>query len=141
MAIRTTELDVSKIIELDATIDLDPFIEVASALVDEVCVPNVSYTATRLELVERWLSAFFYAIRDPRSNSESAGGVSASYQKTSAIGFDTNEWGQMAMRLATGGELSALNERIKKGTRKTANVYYLGKDRYEAEAEADEDSL
>lgn len=77
MAIRTTDAAVRAIIETQASIDTAPFIEVASALVDEI-EPDSSYNATRLELIERWLAAHFYAIRDNRVASEGAGSVTRS---------------------------------------------------------------
>ena len=86
---RTTKAYIATIIELDDSIvpndaAMEPFITVANELVTEVCTgdagPTTAYTASRLELIERWLAAHFYAIRDPRVSSEGAGGVSASYE-------------------------------------------------------------
>jgi len=50
MAVRTTAEAVGGIIEVDATISLTPFIEVANALVTEHCSTD-DYDATRLELI------------------------------------------------------------------------------------------
>lgn len=120
---RTTRTLVAEVIELDVSIvpndaAMLPFITVANELVTEVCTgtagPKVAYTAERLELIERWLTAHFYTNRDPRTASESAG-VSASYQSKIDLGLDTSHYGQTAMRLDTNGGLSKLNKDIKKG--------------------------
>ena len=88
---RTNATNVKSIIEVDASIivsdsDLDPFISTANELVTEMCTgtvngPKTAYTATRLELIERWLSAHFYAVRDPRVKNEKAGSVGVAYQE------------------------------------------------------------
>ena len=64
--VRTTSSDVEGIIEVDASISLDPFIETANAFVTECCSSVSTYDATRLELIERWLSAHMYTNRDMR---------------------------------------------------------------------------
>ena len=126
MAVRTTSVAVGGIIEVDSNISLTPFIEVANALVTECCSTD-DYDATRLELIERWLSAHFYAIRDPRTTQESVGrGIAERFQSQVDLGFDVTHYGQMAMRLDTQGGLSSLNERIKNGGGSTAGVSWLG---------------
>ena len=122
---RTTSTAVSGIIEVDSTISLSPFIEAANALVTECCSTD-DYDSTRLELIERWLSAHFYTVRDMRAESEKARTVSEKKQSKVDIGFDTSHYGQMAMRLDTEGGLAALNERIKKGIRSTVQMTWLG---------------
>lgn len=127
MAVRTTLAAVGKLIELDVTIDMTPFIETASALVTKHCAErNTDYTVTELELIERWLSAHCYAMRDPRTSSESAGGVSASYQSSIGLGFDLTHYGQMAMRLDYSGGLAALNAQVKQGDVRTPSLSWLG---------------
>jgi len=124
---RTTSEEVALIIEVDGSISLTPFIEAANALVTEKCSTD-DYDATRLELIERWLSAHFYAIRDARPTNERAGSVGASYQSKVDLGFDVTHYGQMAMRLDTAGGLAALNAEAKKGGSRTAMVTWAGKD-------------
>jgi hypothetical protein len=135
MSVRTTAAAVGGIIEVNASISLTPFIEAANALVTEVCTDD-DYDATRLELIERWLSAHFYAVRDPRVLREAAGSVRAEYKSKVGLGFDVTHYGQMAMRLATAGELSALNEQAKQGGQLTAGVSWLGTPPEEREIEA-----
>jgi hypothetical protein len=122
---RTTETLVSGIIEVDASISLTPFIEIASEIVTDVCAP-LGYADTRLEQIERWLSAHLYTVRDPRVTSESAGGVSASYQHSEGLGFNTSSYGQTAMRLDTLGGLASLDNATKTGGRKTVGVTFIG---------------
>lgn len=124
---RTTPEQVALIIEVDASISTTPFIELANELVTEACTgdngPSVVYTDARLEVIERWLAAHFYTVRDPRSSSESAGAVSASFQSVVAIGFDSSHYGQTAMRLDTNGGLARINERAKKGSGKIGMIW------------------
>jgi len=128
MAVRTTSEAVQAIIETETTISLVPFIEAANALVTERCGDVSTYDATRLELIERWLSAHFYAQRDVRLTQERAGPVSESFESVIALGFDNTRYGQMAMRLDSAGGLSALNEQTKQGAKITAGITWLGTD-------------
>ena len=127
MGVRTTDEAVEGIIEVDAAIPLTPFIEAASHLVTKVCV-NTGYDAVDLELIERWLSAHMYAIRDPRYLVERAGSVLAEYRSKVDLGFDVTHYGQQAMRLAYNGELAKLNEKIKQGKVQTIGVNWVGTD-------------
>ena len=131
---RTTATQVKDIIETDPSIiavdaDLDPFILVANELVTEVCTgtngPTTAYTATRLELIERWLAAHFYAIRDPRATSESAG-VSASYESAVDLGMSLTRYGQQARLLDTNGGLSRLDAQIKRGAARKVSLSWIG---------------
>lgn len=131
---RTTRALVEGIIEVDAGIvpddaAMEPFILPANELVTEVCTgdagPANAYTSDRLELIERWLAAHFYAQRDPRYASEKAGSVGGNYQSKVDLGLDNTHYGQMAMRLDTNGGLADLNRKSKKGKRKLA-VTWLG---------------
>lgn len=132
MAIRTTAAAVELIIEVDANISLTPFIEVASNIVDDCCSDSTTYTAAKLELIERWLSAHFYTVRDMRAERESPGrGVEEKFQSKVDLGFDTSHYGQMAMRIDTEGNLGALNNRIKKGGLGAVGVTYLGTEKSE----------
>lgn len=118
---RTTDEAVEGIIEVEENATLTPFIEAANVLVTEVCTSS-TYDDARLELIERWLSAHFYAIYDPRFESEKAGDVAAKYQTKVNLGFDVTHYGQMAMRLDTAGGLASLNTEAKSGGRVTASL-------------------
>lgn len=117
---RTTSALVGGIIDLDTTVSLDPFIKAASALVDEVEAKG-KLTAARLKLVETWLAAHFYCMRDPRATSEKAGPVGASYQSKVDLFLATSHYGQQAMVLDTTGTLRALSS-----GRKPARLLWLG---------------
>ena len=122
---RTTAAAVELIIEVDDNISLTSFIEVANALVTEHCSTD-DYDATRLELIERWLSAHMYTVRDMRRESEKVDTASEKKQSAVGIGFDTSHYGQTAMRLDTAGGLSQLNDQMKKGTSQVVSVTWLG---------------
>lgn len=109
MPIRTTPSAVSEIIETDVDISLTPFIETASALVDEICVP-LGYDDARLELIERWLSAHFYAVRDMRLSGEGVGPIQANYQYRVDLRLQVTIYGQQALILDTKGGLKTLNK-------------------------------
>lgn len=128
---RTDATNVKAIIEVDSTIivtdaDLTPFITTANELVTELCTgtqgPKTAYSATRLELIERWLAAHFYAIRDPRAKSEKAGSVSVNYQEKVDLNLSVTTYGQQAMMLDTNGALSRLND----GKGIAVSVLWLG---------------
>lgn len=123
---RTTSALVGGIIELDVNISVTPFIETANELVTECCGSVATYTAARLELIERWLTAHFYTVRDMRAESEKAGPTSEKKQSKVDLGLDTSHYGQTAMRLDTNGGLAVLNQKVKKGVTGLVEVTWLG---------------
>jgi hypothetical protein len=127
MAVRTTSAAVAGIIEVDSTISLTPFIEIANELVTECC-DGAGYTDARLELIERWLAAHFYSVRDQRASSETAGRVSESKQTKVDLGFNVTVHGQQALRLDTAGGLAALDKRTLAGRKASVGVTWLGTD-------------
>ena len=131
---RTTRTLILGIIEVDASIvpndaAMAPFIDLANEFVTEACTlvngPNPAYSGTRLELIERWLAAHLYTVRDPRSTSEKAGPVGVNYQSKVDLGFDTSHYGQTAMRIDTNGGLSKINKDTKKG-KPTVGGFWAG---------------
>jgi hypothetical protein len=125
--VRTTDALVGGVIEVDASITLTPFINVANELVTECCTGLATeYTDARLILIETWLAAHFYSVRDMRAVVEKAGPVSEHFQSKVDLGFDTSHYGQMAMRLDTQGGLTDLNEKTKKGISHGVGVTWLG---------------
>ena len=118
MAVRTTYAAVVKIIEVDATIttDLAPFIEIANQLVTDICTGyDPAYTDAKLEIIERVLTAHFYAIRDVRPSAEHAGPVGQSFMHKVDLNLFQTIYGQQAMLLDTEGGLAALNKRTIEG--------------------------
>lgn len=119
---RTTVELVGEIIEVDAAISLTPFIAVASAMVVEHCEP-AGYDEERLTLIETWLAAHLYTIRDPRASAERAGSVGVTYEGEVSLNLAGSRYGQQAMMLDTEGKLASLSSRKR---RRTASVVWLG---------------
>lgn len=120
---RTTYDAVAELAEVDTTITttLAPYIESASWMVETHLTPILHpttglafYDDTALELIERYLAAHFYVLRDPHRSSESAG-VSESYQRVINMFFDQSVYGQHAKLLDYSGTLAALQERTEDG--------------------------
>ncbi len=136
---RTTEDLVKGIIEVDAQAwpDISPFIDAANEMVTELCATvtvnadgtgPLYYNDHRLEVIERWLSAHFYALADQQVEFEKVSSLAQKYQVKIDIGLDQTKYGQMAMRLDTRGRLASINNIVKdvKLPRKVG-VTYLGK--------------
>jgi len=121
---RTTAAEVESIIEVDATISLTPFITIANELVTEYCADE-DYTEARLALIETWLAAHFYAVRDLRVASESAG-VSVSYYGSVGQNLSGTMYGQQAMVLDTAGGLASLNKQVGTGKKSSVSCTWLG---------------
>lgn len=126
MAVRTTFALVGKIIEIDpAQVEADfiaAFITPASNLVDRICATVLVvetglpyYSNATLELIERWLSAHFYAILDPRNEREHVSRISVKIESKVDLGLNVTRYGQMAMTLDDKGGLAAINSQLKKG--------------------------
>lgn len=132
---RTTDELVQGIIEVDSAISLTPFIAVANAIVTECCTDlDDDYTDEMLILIETWLAAHMYTVRDGRTFREKAGPVSEEKQSAVALGFNSSHYGQTAMRLDVKGGLSALEASSKKGRRPAPSVTYVGKTKEEVDA-------
>lgn len=119
---RTTATLVGAIIEVDPAIVLDPFIAAAEQAVDEIAKKDV-LTDGQLAVIETWLAAHFYCMRDPRSVAETVGQVAVRYQSAVDLGFNSSQYGQMAIALDTTGTLKAMST----GKRPT-KVLWLGSD-------------
>ena len=130
---RTDAAAVGGIIEVDSGISLTPFIETANQMVTDAC-SAAGYTAAKLELIERWLAAHFYAIRDPRATSERAGPVGQSNESKVDLGLAITRYGQQAMMLDNAGGLAAMNS-LATGSpgRITAGVTWLGTEEWDDE--------
>lgn len=122
---RTTPEAVAAIIEVDPAIGLDPFIDAANALVTELCTAS-GYTDERLEKIEKFLSAHFYTLRDPRPTSETAGDIQEAYQSKVDLFFKTSHYGQMAMALDTKGNLASLENDLEKKRKFTVGLTWVG---------------
>lgn len=128
---RTTTAAVAGVIEQDTTInsgDLSVFIDAANELVTELCAPATSYTGYRLELIERWLAAHFYAVRDPRALSEGVKGITTAYMTgRQGMILQSTSYGQQAMALDSNGYLSQMSVQVEHGRRRRKlGVLHLG---------------
>jgi hypothetical protein len=115
---RTSSLAVEAIIDVVSGDDVMPFIEVANDVVTNVC-GTAGYTATTLELIERWLAAHFYAIRFPRATSQSMG-ASESYSNVLGKALDQTTYGQQAKAIDYKGTLA-------RAGMARATMFWLGK--------------
>jgi len=123
----TTKSAVARVIEVDTDINLTPYIDAASELVTECC-GNSGYSQTRLEMIETWLAAHLYAVRDPRAQSEGVSSLNTTYQGRTGMHFESSIYGQHALLLDTKGGLAALQEQIKNGlTLRAPTLGWLGK--------------
>lgn len=129
---RITAADVAKVVEVDPSINMDIFIATAEAVVDSVCVPSFEgYTLANLTLVEQWLAAHFYLIRDTQAQTEKADEVSVTYSLKPGFNLALTSQGQQAMFLdkAFGkGALSAANKAAELGNGGTASGVWVGGD-------------
>lgn len=132
MAVRVTPAEVGLIIALDAKSvpDITSFIEVANDLVNDVCLSS-SYSAAKLKLIELWLAAHFYAIRDPRSDSEKAGSVSKKVQYKIDLALSVTTYGQQAMVIDSAGNLARISKQAASGEKtKSIGVSWGGTNLY-----------
>ena len=141
MAVRTDSTLVEAIIEVDTDITLTPFIQAANLLVNRVVVPakdsdgelyydedNDTDDAEALEIIERWLSAHFYAIRDPRPVFQAVTNIMDRFQTKVDLNLMVTHYGQQAMVLDTSGELAAYNGSLtNKPMRRRVGVTFVGK--------------
>lgn len=147
---RTSEALVAGIIQTDPAIvglsgpldlsGLAPFIDAANAMVTSVCIPaplDVNtiappYSVAQLELIERWLAAHFYALRDldNQVTAENAGDVGQTFGFKPGMGMATTRWGQTAMNLDYLGNLAALQKRIDIGTAPRPSILSLRRKRW-----------
>ena len=111
--------------DTDDNPDLAPFIDAASAIVDDVvsCATDrgVTISTARAELIERWLAAWAYCLSDQSEQNSSTEGASAGYQGQTGMHFEANKYGQMAVSLDPSGCLNAI------GKQQRAQITWLGK--------------
>jgi len=118
MAVRVTQAEVGAVIEIDSSITtpFTTFISTANTIVNQVCTDS-SLTEAQLKLIETWLAAHCYAIRDNRRSSEKADVVSENFQYKLGLNLKCTMHGQMAIMMDTSGAL----ERYDKGGRRNAS--------------------
>lgn len=118
---RTTQELVGGIIEVEDGDDLTPFIFTANELVTEACAP-LGYTEARLELIERWLSAHFYAVfRPPSNKGVRVDVIDDRVDSKVDLGFNVTWYGQQALRIDTLGGLASIDQ-----LKTRSSLHYLG---------------
>ncbi len=141
MALRTDEDSVAAIIEVDEEIALDPFMTAANLLVNRIVAPaegddDLLYYEVgdadddaALTVIETWLAAHFYAIRDPRNTFTAVSSIMDRFQSQVDLNLSVTHYGQQAMVLDTSGALAAYNRTLEKGPiKRRVGVTWLGTD-------------
>ena len=109
---RITAAEVKAIIDTTLTEDqIAPFITAANLTVTDILGGSTVLSANQLKEIERWLSAHFVAIRDPRISRERTEEAEATYHGKSDMGLDHTPYGQQAKMLDTTGALTNLGKR------------------------------
>jgi hypothetical protein len=108
--IRTTPELVAGLVQVDSNITLDPFISAASILTDRVAAESNSPDDNVLQVIETWLAAHFYCVRNPRRSSERAGDVWATFMSKVDLNLQVTHYGQQAMMLDPTGVLKFIND-------------------------------
>jgi hypothetical protein len=133
MPFRTTADLVAGVVQVDDDADLTPFIQAANELVTELCAPikkaggSPFYSTLRLQLIETWLAAHFYAAWDQPVTFESISTIQSSYWAKPGLGLDETFPGQQVKRLDTALALASLDNLANKTTRTRIRITYLGK--------------
>lgn len=127
---RTTSAAVILILpsECDVTIEestVDPFVEAASAIVDDVntCATarGSTLSSTRLELIERYVAAHLYRVLvDQGAREEETADAKIVYEGSTAMMLDATFYGQTAKMLDSTGCLAA------QSNQKRISISWLG---------------
>lgn len=106
MAIRTSEEEVTAVVEVSSSLSVLPFIDIASSLTDKVeaCAIARNHTLSVVQLrgIETYLTAYFYVGRDPRYKSKKTQDASAE--------FVVPDYWDMAVKLDTSGCLDGFGK-------------------------------
>lgn len=128
MAIRTDAELVRKVLDGDEESDYSPYIVAASSIVDDVCVDTstYTYTAAKLELIERWLAAHFFTVQDGQVTEEQAGPVREKVAFKIDLFLLNTKYGQVALALDTAGNLAAWQKELENGGPRRCGMTWLG---------------
>lgn len=100
-----TATEVKEIIDTD--VKVEPHISVANVLVN-THLQGKGLPQLLLKEIERWLSAHFVAIQDPRAVSEGASELRQDFGLYKGKGLNNSEYGQQAIVLDHTGTLASL---------------------------------
>ncbi len=114
---RTTAELVAGVLDVDGDAVLAAYIDTANQLVTDLCTAS-GYSDFKLELIERWLAAHFYATNRPRTESEAISGASEKYEPIRVdLWLWNTKYGQQAAVIDTAGNLAAQMNALKKVTK------------------------
>jgi len=120
VAWRITEQEVRDLLtDSDADIRMEPFIRLATRLVDKVSANDSSsiLSATDLTHLELLLAAHFYSVADPSTREEAAGKAKDIWDIGMGYkGLEETKWGRQAIALDDSGYLAAINTGVIRGT-------------------------
>lgn len=111
MARRTTSELVRALLGVADSVDVDPYIDTATMLVDKVATcANGSMSDQQLELIERWLSAHFGSVSSAgRVKRKKIGDAELEFWDTKGnMGVSSTFFGQQALAIDTSGCLTRL---------------------------------
>lgn len=109
MAQRISSDEVLDIIDVQDGIVVQPFIMAASLVID-TNLASAGLTAGLLKEIERWLSAHFLAIRDPRFTQVKTDSDTMVFEHgKTGMGLKATMYGQQALSLDPTGILAALD--------------------------------
>lgn len=126
---RADEQVVRQLVDNDASLSMQPFIESASSIVDRLDTEdtdNELSTAT-LKIIEQWLAAHFYASYDHQSKQEKDGDASRTVMGETGMYFESTPQGQAALMIDTTGILKQMQKEAKEGGEVEAGGFWLGK--------------
>ena len=95
--------------DLDSNTDLQPFIAVATAFVDDIEAADASVSDDRLATVEQLVAAHLACLRYPRLSKKEIGPMAETREGESAMGLNATSYGQQAIALDPTGTLATVN--------------------------------
>jgi hypothetical protein len=105
--------------------DVAVFIAMAHELVT-AHLADAGYNDTRLTFIEQWLAAHFYSIWERKTYSESADGISATYESKIGLFLKLTHEGQQAMFWDSEGILAAIDDKMQSGGKANVNITFIG---------------
>jgi hypothetical protein len=143
--LRTTTALVAGIVQIQPGFDVTPFIYFANNITTQVCTYPQPWQSSReffaytdgfinsqMELIERWLSAHYYAGYDNQLVAAKAGTAAVRFQQKIDYDLRNTEYGQAAMIFDFQGNLASWNntakvkKRVKVGIWATKTRWFPG---------------
>jgi len=109
MANRVTHAELIEVFSTDIE-DTTPFITTANLIVTDK-LAGEGFTDAHLKEIEKYLSAHFASLMDPRIAQEKIGEVAVTYEGKTGLGLDGTKYGQTVKMLDTTGILASMGKR------------------------------